>query len=79
MTINPSLKIIRYHHNFIQVIGTNFIVHNTHLVGTSTELNLITGYQFCSTFFAAYSNQWFMVLLGWGMLADGIEPPAASV
>lgn len=42
MTINLSLHIISYHYNFIQVFGTNFIIHNTHLIGTTTELNLAT-------------------------------------
>ena len=39
MTINLSLHIISNHYNLIQVFGTNFIIHNTHLIGTTTELN----------------------------------------
>ena len=39
VTINLFLYVISYHYNFIQVFGTNLIVHNTHLVGTTTELN----------------------------------------
>jgi hypothetical protein len=39
VTINLSLYIISYHNNFIQVFGTNLAIHNTHLIGTSAELN----------------------------------------
>jgi hypothetical protein len=39
VTINLSLHIISYHYNLIQVFGTNFITHNTHLIGATTELN----------------------------------------
>ena len=39
VTINLSLYVIRYHYNFIQVFGTNLAIHNTHLIGTTTELN----------------------------------------
>jgi len=39
VTIDLSLHIISYHYNFIQVFGTNFITHNTHLIGATTELN----------------------------------------
>ena len=39
VTINFFLYIISYHYNFIQVFGTNLIIHNTHLIGTTTELN----------------------------------------
>ena len=39
VTINLSLYVISYHYNFIQVFGTNLIIHNTHLIGTTTELN----------------------------------------
>ena len=40
MTINLSLQIIGNHDDLIHVFSTNFVVHNTHLVGTTTELNL---------------------------------------
>ena len=39
MTINLSLYIVGYHDNFIKINSTNFVVHNSHLVGTTTELN----------------------------------------
>jgi len=39
MTINLSLYIIRYHYNLIQVNSTDFIVRQTHLIRTTTELN----------------------------------------
>jgi len=39
MTINLSLQIIGNHDDLIHVFSTNFVVHNTHLVGATTELN----------------------------------------
>ena len=44
VTINLSLYIISYHYNFIQVFGTNFIIYNTHLIGTTTELSFASAY-----------------------------------
>jgi hypothetical protein len=58
MTINLILYVVRYHDDLIKIIGTNFVVHNTHLVGTTTELNLTSGDQLSSTFFASYGNHW---------------------
>jgi hypothetical protein len=56
VTINLSLYVIRYHHNFIQVFGTDLVIHNTHLIGTTTELNFASACQFFSTLFASDSN-----------------------
>ena len=39
MTVNLILYVVGYHYNFIQVNSTNFIVHNSYLIGTSAELN----------------------------------------
>jgi len=39
VTVNLSLYVIRNHYNFIQVFGTDLVIHNTHLIGTTTELN----------------------------------------
>ena len=68
MTVNLPLNIIRYHHDFIQVIGTNFIVTNSHLVWTTTELDLASACQLCSTLFASDSNHLiaFNLLDGYG-------------
>ena len=78
MTINLSLQIIGNHDDLIHVFSTNFVVHNTHLVGTTTELYLTSGDQLSATFFASYGNHWSWSSLV-GMLDDGIEPPTASV
>ena len=56
MTINLILYIVGYHYNFVQVFGTNFIIHNTHLIGTTTELNFTVTRQFCFAFFASDSD-----------------------
>ncbi|ASR76227.1 hypothetical protein HOR89_gp111 [Synechococcus phage Bellamy] len=56
MTVNLILYVVRYHYDFIQVNSTNFVVHNSYLVGATTELNLTSGSQFLSTFFASYGN-----------------------
>ena len=39
VTINPSLYVISYHDNFVKVNGTNFVIYNSHLIRTTTELN----------------------------------------
>ena len=68
MTINSPLYIIGYHDNFVKIIGTNFIVTNSHLVWTTTELDLASACQFCSTLFASDSNHLiaFNLLDGYG-------------
>ena len=78
MTVNLILYVVGYHYNFIQVNSTNFIVHNSYLIGTSAELNFTSACQFFSAFFASYGNHdsWASRM---EMLADGIEPPTASV
>ena len=65
VTINLPLYIIGYHDNFVKVKGTNFIVLNSHLVGTSTELNFASACQFCSTFFASDCNHLIAFNLNW--------------
>ena len=74
MTVNLSLYIIGYHDNFVKVNGTNFIALNSHLVGTSTELNLTSACQFCSTFFASDSNHLIAFKINWTWVKRGSNP-----
>ena len=56
VTIKFPFSIIGHHHDFVKVFGTNFVVHQTHLVWTTTELNFAIACQFCFAFFASDSN-----------------------
>ena len=77
MTIKFPLYIISYHNNFIQVFGSDFTVNQTHLIGTTTELNFTGTCQFFSTLFASDSNH--LTYIEFDMGEEGIEPPTASV